>query len=78
MRGKSQSSQKGKKEEMPPTFLEDDLYFTGTVLMGLNSMDADLNRPDDITNPFNFNMWRSAPVEPFSIENTDSLLLVLL
>jgi hypothetical protein len=55
-RGKSQSSQKSKKEETPPTFLEDDLYFTGTILMGLNSMDADLNRPDDITNPLDFNM----------------------
>ncbi len=27
--------------------------------MGLDSMDADLNRPDDITNPFNFNKWWS-------------------
>ncbi len=27
--------------------------------MGLNSIDADLNRPDDITNPFNFDKWRS-------------------
>jgi hypothetical protein len=28
--------------------------FTDAVLMGLNSIDADLNRPDDITNLFNF------------------------
>jgi hypothetical protein len=31
-----------------------DLNFRDTVLMGLDSIDADLNRPDDITNPFNF------------------------
>ncbi len=41
-------------------------------------MDADLSRPDDIMkNPFNFNMWWSAPIEPFSIENTNSLENVL-
>ncbi len=62
---------------MSPTFLDDDLYFMDTVLMGLDSMDADLNRPDDITNLFDFNMWRSAPVEPFSIKNTNSLETVL-
>jgi hypothetical protein len=55
-KGKSQTSQKGKKGEMPPTFLDDDLNFMDTILMGLNSMDADLNRPDDITNPLDFNM----------------------
>jgi hypothetical protein len=49
---KVQLSQKGKKVETPPTFLDDDLDFTDTVLMGLNSIDADLNRPDDVTNPF--------------------------
>jgi hypothetical protein len=53
---KAQPSQKGKKGEMPPTFLDNDLNFTDTILMGLNSMDADLNRPDDITNPFDFDM----------------------
>jgi hypothetical protein len=53
---KVQSSQKGKKGETPPTFLDNDLDFTDTILMGLNSMDADLNRPDDIKNPFNFDM----------------------
>jgi hypothetical protein len=46
---KAQLSQKGKQGEMPPTFLDDDLDFTDTVLMGLNSMDANLNRPDDVT-----------------------------
>jgi hypothetical protein len=40
-RTKSQS-QKGKKGETSPTFLDDDLNFTDTVLMGLDSMDADL------------------------------------
>jgi hypothetical protein len=55
-RGESQSSQKGKKGETPPTFLKDDLDFIDTVLMGLDSMDADLNTPDDVTNPFDFNM----------------------
>jgi hypothetical protein len=53
---KAKSSQKGKKGEMPPTFLDDDLNFRDTVSMGLNSMDADLNRPDDITNWFNFDL----------------------
>ncbi len=53
---KSQLSQKGKKGETPPTFLDNDLNFMDTVLVGLNSMDADLNRPDGITNPFNFDM----------------------
>jgi hypothetical protein len=28
--------------------------FTDTVLMGLDSIDADLNRPDDVMNPFDF------------------------
>jgi hypothetical protein len=55
-RTKSQLSQKGKKGETPPTFLDNDLYFTDTVLMGLDFMDADLNRPDDVTNLFDFNM----------------------
>ncbi len=27
--------------------------------MGLNSIDADLNKPDDITNPSNFDKWWS-------------------
>ena len=53
---KAQLTQKGKKGETPPTFLDDDLNFTDTVLMGLDSIDADLNRPDDITNPFDFDM----------------------
>ncbi len=42
--------QKGKKGETPPPFLDDDLNFTDTILMGLDSMDAHLNRPDDVTN----------------------------
>ncbi len=34
--------------------------FTDTVLMGLDSMDADLkNRPNDVMNPFDFDKWRS-------------------
>ncbi len=53
---KAQSSHKGEKGEMPPTFLDNDLDFTDTISMGLDSIDADLNRPDDITNPFNFDM----------------------
>ncbi len=53
-RSKSKLSQKGEKKEMFPTFLDDKLDFTDTVLMGLDSIDADLKRPDDITNPFNF------------------------
>ena len=27
--------------------------------MGLDSIDADLNRPDDVTNPFDFDKWQS-------------------
>ncbi len=57
--------------------MDDDLDFMDAILMGLNSMDADLNRPDDVTNPFNFNMWRSTPVEPFRIKNTNNLENVL-
>jgi hypothetical protein len=53
---KAQLSQQGKKKEIPPTFLDDDLNFMDTVLMGLDCMDADLNRLDDITNPFDFDM----------------------
>ncbi len=53
---KAQSSQKGKKGEMPPTFLDNDLDFTDTLLIGLDSIDADLDRPDDVTNPFDFDM----------------------
>jgi hypothetical protein len=45
--------------------------------MGLDSMDADLDRPDEVTNPFNFDLWWSAPVEPFSIKNHESLETVL-
>jgi hypothetical protein len=55
-RTKSQSSQKGKKGETPPTFLDNDLNFMDTVLMGLKSMDAVLKGPDDVTNPFNLNL----------------------
>jgi hypothetical protein len=56
-RSKFQSSQKDKKRETPPNFLDDDLDFTDTVLMGLDSMDeAVLKGPDDVTNPFNFNL----------------------
>ncbi len=55
-RTKSQLSQKGKKREAPPTFLDNDLDFVDTVLMGPDSINADLKRPDDITNLFNFNL----------------------
>ncbi len=33
--------------------------FTDTVLMGLDSIDADFNRPDDVMNQFVFDKWRS-------------------
>jgi hypothetical protein len=56
-RNKFLSSQKGKKRETPPTFLDNYLDFTDTILMGLDSMDdAVLKEPDDVTNPFNFNL----------------------
>ncbi len=51
---RAQSSQKGKKGKMPPIFLDDDLDFMDTVLMGLDSINTDLDRPDDITNAFDF------------------------
>jgi hypothetical protein len=43
---------KEKKGEKSPTFLDDDLDFTDTVLIGLESID---DAGDDVTNPFNFN-----------------------
>ncbi len=44
----------------PPTFLDNDLDFMDTILMGLDSIDdAVLKGPNDVTNPFNFNEWRS-------------------
>jgi hypothetical protein len=56
-RSEFQSSQKGKKRETPPTFLDNDLNFTDTVLMGLDSMDDTVFKgPDDVTNPFDFNL----------------------
>jgi hypothetical protein len=39
-------SQEGKKKETFPTFMDNDIDSTDIVLMGLNSMDADLKRPD--------------------------------
>jgi hypothetical protein len=53
-RSKSKSSQKGKKEEASSTFMDNDLDFTDTVLIGLDSLEADLKEPKDITNPFDF------------------------
>jgi hypothetical protein len=48
---------KKKKGETPPTFLDNDLDFLDTVLMGLDSVDdAVLKGPDDVTNPFDFNL----------------------
>jgi hypothetical protein len=56
-RSKSQLSQKEKKGEKPPTFLDDDLNFTDTVLMRLDSIDdAVLKGPDDVTNLFDFSL----------------------
>ncbi len=45
--------------------------------MGLDSIDADLKGPDNVTNPFNFDKWWSMPVEHFSIDSTDSLENIL-
>jgi hypothetical protein len=33
--------------------MDDDLDFADTILMGLNSIDADLNGPDNVTKLFN-------------------------
>jgi hypothetical protein len=50
----AKSSQKGEKKDMFLSFLDDDLNFTDTVSMGLDSIDADLKSPDDVMNPFDF------------------------
>ncbi len=56
-RSKSQLIQKDKKGETSPTFLGDDLNFRDTILMGLDSIDdAVLKGPNNVTNPFNFNL----------------------
>ena len=34
--------------------MDGDLNFADTVLMVLDSIDADLKGPDEVTNPFNF------------------------
>jgi hypothetical protein len=57
--------------------MDKDLNFMDVVLMGLDSIEAALSRLDDVMNPFNFSMWRSAPVELFSIQNTNSLENIL-
>jgi hypothetical protein len=51
------SQVKKEKRETTPTILDDDFDFADTVLMGLDSMDdAVLKGPDDVSNPFNFNL----------------------
>ncbi len=46
--------------------------------MGLDSIDdAVLNGCNDVTNPFDFSKWRSAPVEPLGIENMENLAAIL-
>ncbi len=45
--------------------------------MGLESMDADLKGPHDVTNPFDFNLWQSTPVELLGIKNTEKLETIL-
>jgi hypothetical protein len=51
----SQKGYKEKKREKSHTFLDNDLDFTNTVLMGLESINnAVLNGRDDVTNLFNF------------------------
>jgi hypothetical protein len=43
--------------------------------MGLDSMDdAVLKEPDEVTNPFDFNLWRSMPVETLGIEKLETVL----
>jgi hypothetical protein len=56
-RSEFQLSEKGKKRETPPTFLDNGLNFMDTVLMGLDSMDdVVLKGPDDVANPFDFTL----------------------
>ncbi len=57
--------------------MDKDLDFTDTILMGLNSIDADLKRPDDIKNPFDFDKrWSTASRTSESTTNTNYLELV--
>jgi hypothetical protein len=53
-------------KEMPNKFLDDDLDgnfdFTDTIIMGLKTLGADLEKSDDITNIFVFSKWRFAPL----------------
>jgi hypothetical protein len=57
--------------------MDKDLDFTDTILMGLNSIDADLKRPDDIKNSFNFDKrWSTASRTSESTTNTNYLELV--
>ncbi len=54
---------------------KENLNFTDTILMGLDSMDdAVLKGPDDVTNPFNFKLWWSAPVETLGIKKLETIL----
>jgi hypothetical protein len=50
----AKSSQNGERKEMFSSFLDDDLDCTDTILMGLDYIDADLKRSDDVTNLFGF------------------------
>ncbi len=36
--------------------------------------DAVLKGPDDVTNSFDFNLWRSAPVKTLGIEKLETVL----
>ncbi len=70
-----QVESKRKKGETSPTNLDNDFDFVDTVLMGLDSMDgAVLKGPDDVTNPFDFNLWRSVPVETLGIKKLETVL----
>jgi hypothetical protein len=62
---------------MFPTIMYKDLDFIDTISMGLNSIDAELKRPDDIKNPFDFDKrWSTASRTSESTTNTKYLELV--
>jgi hypothetical protein len=52
--GACPSQVKRAKIEVSPTFMDDVIDITDTILLGLDSIDADLKGPDEVTNPFNF------------------------
>ncbi len=73
-RGASSSWVKKLKKEKHLLLLDNDLDFMDTVLMGDSMDDAVLKGTDDVTNSFDFNLWRSMPVETLGIKKLETVL----